>query len=252
MRTSDRYAAILAEDPVVAYAGKKFGVTKSPPQQLLSDPYYRFFRIIDLLTDLGITPTARDTWLDVGCHVGQFLAVFSHLHEANWIGVDDWDLKAAMPFAKFGYQKVNLESLDWTSCVPPHSVRFVSALEVIEHMTDTDAFLESIKAITLPDAYLILSTPNINSLRNRVLVPFGVYPAYLEYRNIIHHVRLFNVDVLKTLLQSHGFAMRACIGVNFLRERWLGIRPLRWLSEKLGDRLPQLCGDLIVVARRTA
>ena len=66
--------------------------------------------------------------------------------------------------------------------------QFISALEVLEHMVDTDAFLKDCNEHLQSNGYLVLSTPNINSLRNRLTVPLGKYPAGLEYRNVIHHV----------------------------------------------------------------
>jgi len=248
----DEYTALLEGNRVVQFVSRKFGVEKSAQKLRLSDPYYRFFRIIELLKIAGVGVTERDTWVDLGCHHGQFLAVLSGAHDATWIGMDDWDLKGAMPFTSFRYYQTDLAGNEWPAYLPPESVRFVSALEVIEHMTDTDRFLRAVKSVSLPDAYLVLSTPNINSLRNRILVPFGVYPASLEYRNVIHHVRLFNVANLKALLSEHGFVVRNCIGVSFLPERMLRFPFLRYVSEKLAERLPQLCGNIIVIAQRQA
>ena len=98
--------------------------------------------------------------------------------------------------------------------------------------------------------FLILSTPNINSLRNRIKVPLGHYPAGLEYKNNIHHVRLYNLCSLKNHLREHGFEVPEAIGVNFLPARLLTNNVLRALSDRLANALPQLCSNFIVVARR--
>ncbi|HYN80861.1 MAG TPA: methyltransferase domain-containing protein [Gemmatimonadaceae bacterium] len=246
----DEYTTLLENNRVVQFVSRKFQVEDSAERLRLSDPYYRFCRIIELLKTAGVAPAESDTWLDLGCHHGQFLAVISRVHDGTWIGMDDWDLKAAMPFTSFRYYQTDLAGDEWPSYLRRESVRFVSALEVIEHMTDTDRFLRAVKCVSMPGAYLVLSTPNINSLRNRVLVPFGVYPASLEYRNVIHHVRLFNLAKLKALLSEHGFVVRSCIGVSFLPERLLRFPVLRHVSEKLADAFPQLCGNIIVIAQR--
>lgn len=247
---TDHYTALLESNDVVKFTNRKYGVTKSAAEQRLVDPYYRFFRIINLLRTESVAPQQDDIWLDLGCHHGQFLSLMSQLHSARWAGVDDWDLKSAMPFTSFRYFPTDLAGDQWTREFEQHSVRFISALEVIEHITDTDQFLERIKGLLAPDGYLVLSTPNINSLRNRILVPLGVYPAYLEFRNVIHHVRLFNAAKLTELLGDHSLQLHRIIGVNFLPERLLRFSVLRRLSEVLADAFPTLCGGLIVLVRR--
>src|SRR5688500_1857085 len=99
----DDYTALLENNRVVQFVNRKFQVEESAERLRLSDPYYRFFRIIELLRTAGVAPAESDTWLDLGCHHGQFLAVISGVHDGTWIGMDDWDLKAAMPFTSFRY-----------------------------------------------------------------------------------------------------------------------------------------------------
>ena len=89
---------------------------------------------------------------------------------------------------------------------------------------------------------MVISTPNINSLRNRVMVPFGAYPAGLEYRNQIHHVRLYNRATLISHLAEHGLRTLATIGVNALPQRLLANAAVERLSRGLANAMPQLCG----------
>jgi len=127
----------------------------------------------------------------------------------------------------------------------------ISALEVIEHIIDTDKFLDDISAHLAPHGLLLISTPNINNLLNRVLVPFGRYPIGLEFRNQIHHVRLYNVAALRGQLEAHGYEVLAVAGVQMLPQRWLLANSLlRCVSEALADRLPELAVNLIAIARK--
>src|SRR5262249_24203647 len=96
---------------------------------------------------------------------------------------------------------------------------FISALEVIEHIVNTDAFLRDCNEHLNHNGLLLLKTPNINSLRNRVTVPLGKYPVGLEYRIVVHHVRLYNPSVLRRHLEEHGFSVQMVRGVNFLPMR---------------------------------
>jgi len=243
-----KYRDLIAEDKILDFVRVKYGINKSYDEILVTDPYYRFIRIIDLIKKMGIVIGNEDAWLDLGCHHGQFLNLVHRTFNCNLIGIDDWDLKSAMPFAEFEYHASNLADQEWPALLRGEKAKFVSALEVIEHMIDTDQFVHAIGDVVSDDGILFLSTPNINSLRNRVLVPFGIYPAYMEFRNQIHHVRLFNINAIGKLLHENGFEVRRCIGVSFLPERFLRFPVLRKVSEILADYFPALCGSLIVVA----
>lgn len=251
MRHSN-YLDILKNDKVLEFVKLKYPNQKTNGEILLTDPYYRFARIIGLLKKMNIPVTTEDRWLDLGCHHGQFLNLIGATYNCKLTGMDDWKLKDAMPFVNFDYFPVNLAESNWPQLVSSSNVNFISVLEVLEHMVDTDKFVESCKNILTKDGYFVISTPNINSLRNRVMVPFGAYPAYLEYRNIIHHVRLFNPKVLVRFLASHGFKVEKYIGVSFLPEKLLCYGIFRIISEKLADWFPSLCGNIIVVAKKIA
>lgn len=247
-----KYLDILNEDKVLDFVKSKYNNQKTNTEILLTDPYYRFTRIIGLLKKRNIPVDTEDRWLDLGCHHGQFLNLIGATYKCKLTGMDDWKLKDAMPFVNFDYFPVNLAEPGWPQLVNKGSVKFISALEVIEHMIDTDRFVENCKDLLSNDGFIVFSTPNINSLRNRVMVPFGAYPAYLEYRNIIHHVRLFNPKILVRFLTSHGFIVEKCIGVSFLPEKLLRYSIFKFVSEKLADWFPSFCGNFIIIAKKAA
>jgi hypothetical protein len=81
------------------------------------------------------------------------------------------------------------------------------------------------------------------------LVPFGVYPAGLEFRNQIHHVRLYNPSVLKKHLTDKGFNVFHTAGVNFIPYKFIKYKFFRILSEKLANLFPSLCPNFMVFAK---
>ena len=245
-----KYEKEIQEDIVFRYAAQKDGLQDKKNGFIFSDPYYRFIRTIELIKKSELKIEKNETWVDLGCHYGELINLVGGSFDCNFVGIDDWNLKAALPATEFNYFPSNLAEKEWPLQLLGKNVRVVSATEVIEHMIDTDQFLRSISSVFAEgQGYLILTTPNINSLRNRVLVPFGVYPASMEYRNIIHHVRLFNVGALEELLNSNGYEVLHCIGVSFFPERFLKINFVRIISEKLANLFPTLCGNIIVIAK---
>ena len=211
-----------------------------------TDPLYRFRRIFCALDRTGVRIAGTDSWLDLGCHNGTFLNLVIERYGVSAVGVDDFDpgLKGSEPWE---YLQRDLNK----DLVLGRRFRIVSALETLEHIIDTDRFLADIRTHHEEDGYLIISTPNINSLRNRLTVPLGHYPAGLEYRNLVHHVRLYNVPALRQHLMEHGYSVEHVSGVSFLPVRFNDLPKYRRVSELLANRLPQLCGNVVVIARKS-
>jgi 2-polyprenyl-3-methyl-5-hydroxy-6-metoxy-1,4-benzoquinol methylase len=210
------------------------------------DDHFRFRRCLDFLDALGVAVEPGSTWLDLGCNQGHFLRLLLKRHRVRAVGFDAWDAaqKTPGPDDIWDYRTANLDrELPW-----PEKVRFISALEVLEHMIDTDGFLKRAFDGLQPGGWLVISTPNINSLRNRIMVPLGHYPAGLEYRTEVHHVRLYNVPTLREHLRATGFGRIEMRGVACLPMT----SPLGrgGLSTWLADRFPSLCGNLIAVAQK--
>jgi 2-polyprenyl-3-methyl-5-hydroxy-6-metoxy-1,4-benzoquinol methylase len=206
---------------------------------------FRFRRGIALLESRAGKIPAGALWLDLGCNQGQFLELVVRDHRVKGVGFDDWNAGLKTPGrVDWQYIQANLDKdLPWDE-----PADFISALEVLEHMIDTDGMLSRMHDALKPGGWLLLSTPNINCLRNRLTVPFGAYPTGLEYRNVIHHVRLYNVATLREHLHEHGFGNISFAGVSFLPlalEMGTG-----GVSSALADAFPGLCNNMIVVAQR--
>jgi 2-polyprenyl-3-methyl-5-hydroxy-6-metoxy-1,4-benzoquinol methylase len=206
---------------------------------------FRFDRTVEALIDTGAQLSRETVWLDLGCNQGQFLRRLVAKYQLRAIGCDDWPAsQKSMEDAHWDYFQADLDrNLPWTG-----EADVVSALEVLEHMVDTDGFLARVLRVLRPGGYLLLSTPNINSLRNRITVPLGVYPTGLEYRTVIHHVRLYNPTVLRNHLHASGFTNIGIRGVSFLpMSSGLGTIAV---SQQLAKLFPALCANIIAVAQR--
>lgn len=137
-----------------------------------------------------------------------------------------------------------------------NSVDLVLALEVIEHLFDTDLFLSEIHRVLKPEGFLILSTPNLASLPNRLRLLFGGYPKYLEYsRAGAGHIHLYTLPVLKSQLLSTNYQLLTTTSPNFLcpfiTKPWFPAF-LKEFFMALGDLFPSFGSHLLVVARKNA
>ncbi len=131
----------------------------------------------------------------------------------------------------------------------------VIALEIIEHLFDTDAFLSEIHRILKSKGILILSTPNLASLPNRLRLLFGNYPKYLEYSSAgAGHIHLYTPRTIQSQLKKSGFQILKSTSPNFLcpfiTKKWFP-HPLKKVCLLLGDWLPSLGSHLIIVAQKS-
>jgi 2-polyprenyl-3-methyl-5-hydroxy-6-metoxy-1,4-benzoquinol methylase len=205
---------------------------------------YRFQRVIDL--------TGRErnfqSWLDLGCHNGMFARLLTACG-FRVTGVDVWD-PALKSDEDASWQYIQADLASGLPAMAASSFDVVSALEVLEHMIDTDAFLKEVGRLLKPGGRFVLSTPNICMLQNRVRVLAGRYPYGLEYRNVLHHVRLYNLDGLRAQLTEHGFRVLTARGEKALPQRLMTASFARRVSENLAQWLPTLCANFVVVAER--
>ena len=183
--------------------------------------------------------------LDVGCYDGTFLSLMKS-RDNNFYGLDagDWGVeesrKKGINVAKFFFNDVDKL---------PYADNFFDvaiAGEVIEHIYDTDFFLEEISRVLKPKGKLILSTPNIASLGRRFFLLLGRDPLIEISPNEVDsvgHIRYFTRKKLVSLLKKYNFKLLAersdC--VNFSRNG-------KVKSSALAKIFPCLGASIIVMA----
>lgn len=95
---------------------------------------------------------------------------------------------------------------DWSKEI---SERFdiVFAGEIIEHILDTDHFLQNIKEVLKRKGKLIITSPNVAALGRRLMLLVGVNPFLETTRRLgdAGHVRYFTHASLEKLLRENDF-----------------------------------------------
>ncbi len=189
-------------------------------------------KCLQLISHLKTKPTSI---LDVGCGDGFFLKHIEQIlggRECDLQGVDysqyKLDKARELPFT---FKQANIE----TEGLPYDTGAFdlVYAAELIEHLVNPDYFLEECWRVLKPDGYLLISTPNSQAWYNRFLFVMGIQPLFYEVSTKspligagplkrikkgtvpVGHMRIFNVQALKDILESEGFAIKSIRGANF-------------------------------------
>lgn len=186
-----------------------------------------------------------DRMLDIGCYDGTFL---SHFQECNRFGVDA-NVWAVSECKKKGIDARNLY-LEPGVKLPFSNEYFdvVVAGEIIEHVFDTDYFLEEIRRVLKKNGLLLVSTPNIASLGRRIMLLFGISPIIETSPNekeSVGHIRYFTFHTLRRLLSKHSFMKIKSISdvINF--------EPSGNISNQCLARIfPTLGASCIVLAKK--
>jgi 2-polyprenyl-3-methyl-5-hydroxy-6-metoxy-1,4-benzoquinol methylase len=185
--------------------------------------------------------------LDIGCHDGTFLS-FVKNRENNFFGLEanEWGVKESQ---RKGINATKYFFNDADKL--PYADNFFDvavAGEIIEHIFDTDFFLEEIGRVLKPKGKIIMSTPNIASLGRRIFLLLGRDPMIEISPNepeSVGHIRYFTKKSLGRLLRKHNFKIleEKSDCVNFSRN---GGMKSRFLSRIF----PSLGGSIIVMAEK--
>jgi SAM-dependent methyltransferase len=200
-----------------------------------------------------------NTVLDIGCGDG---TIGARIQEQTGARVHGIDVSAASVAAakERGIEaqlcEVGVDHLPFSD----GSIDLVYMAEVIEHLVDPDATLEDVHRVLAPGGYLLLSTPNLACLLNRMMLLFGAQPFFTEVstRRVlgrrfrafgegaapVGHLRIATLSSLRQLLDAQGFGVEDVVGATFLKTK--AFRAL----ESLTCRPPSFASILVVLARK--
>lgn len=185
-------------------------------------------RLNHMLTFVRSLETSPTRVLDIGCGTGFFSKKISEIYpKAEIYGVDV--SRSALLIAKQNYPKIKFIESDAELKLPFRNEFFdlIISGENIEHIKDVDTYLLEINRVMSGNGILILTTPNLASWLNRILLLFGLQPFYLEpslkktlpilsyfgktFPEDLNsppsgHLRLYTLNMLKKLLGYYGFS----------------------------------------------
>lgn len=144
--------------------------------------------------------------LDLGCGDGYIMEKIK-TGKNTVIGIDVVDYTINLARKKgFKVYNLSLNAENWNEKIL-EKFDTVFAGEIIEHIFDTDIFLQNIYKILKPKGQLVLTTPNLASLGRRLLLLIGNNPLIETTSRSYdaNHIRYFTFESLKKLLSENKF-----------------------------------------------
>lgn len=180
----------------------------------------RFRTVINFVRNLS---ESYHKILDIGCAQGNYSLAIGNFSEV--VGVD-----IRLEFIKYALMKKEMERTEFVRsdaenlCFKDSSFDLILALEIIEHIPDPQKLMSEIKRLLKSEGFLILSTPNADSLPYRVMrtytfkkiltIPQEKRKRFLYTADI--HYFLFKEREVESLLNETGFRILKKIRVNSL------------------------------------
>ena len=182
--------------------------------------------------------------LDIGCYDGTIGSAI--LSNSNKVSGIDFSKEAVALAMQKGIDAYQADIEEDTMPFEEHSFEVIVFAEIIEHVFDTDAFLEKIKKYLTKDGQIVLTTPNLATLGRRFMLLLGKNPLIEVscHNGAAGHIRYFVKESLFDLLNAHGFEVEVFTSdvINFSNS---GNVFLRWPVRIF----PTLGKSLIVRAR---
>lgn len=160
-------------------------------------------------------PKKGETIVDLGCGVGYLLNWLCQGNKYKGVGVDF--SREAIKHASQLYPKIHFLKEDVT-CLPfpAESFDIALAINIVEHLKDSEKFLKGARRVLKKGGILILSTPDKNSLYRKLFIHDPTHLHEFSFEETIAVVEKFFKIEKVTLTNSIG---RFNKQLNFLLSR---------------------------------
>jgi len=131
----------------------------------------------------------------------------------------------------------------------------IFAGEIVEHIMDTDFFLDETRRMLVKNGTLVITTPNLANLENRLRLLIGRYPLFIDYTSRgDNHIRAYTLRALIRQLKARGFVIEKKTGsflpfLSHFHFKLIASRLMPILSE-FGSLFPGLAVHIVIKARK--
>jgi ubiquinone/menaquinone biosynthesis C-methylase UbiE len=210
--------------------------------------------IINLITN-EISRKGRKKILDIGCGDGSFIIRFKKYCKVFGVDISRRATKIAKEAGIDAYTvDVSYEKLPFED----EYFDVVYMGDVIEHLINPDFAINEASRVIKSEGFLVLSTPNLASWLNRLLLLLGMQPLFSEVSTIkdfgrlgssgsfpVGHLRLFTYEALRGFLTYYRFKIVNVVGA------YVSLPKLLSKIDRIFSKIPSLSSIVIIVARKS-
>lgn len=168
---------------------------------------------------LPFVPDSASVLLEIGCGSGTFATGLKERRAAAGSPVEIWgvemDEQAARQASQVLDRVLHGDVATVGDQLPPEHFDCVILNDVIEHVPEPAALLQSLRPLLKSDGHLVASIPNVRYFFN--VVDLAVHGRW-EYADegILDrtHLRFFTRSSMMTLLTENGFQVETMVGIN--------------------------------------
>lgn len=202
--------------------------------------------------------------LDLGCGAGHMTKfIGNHIGASNFYAVE----KNLDDVNKAREKGVRVWTGDMDGSTLPYldsSIDVIYAGEIIEHLVNTETFLNEIYRIIKSEGKVLLSTPNLAWWLNRLVLFFGYQPYHTEV-SPLHaklgklkavdesqgHLRIFTLKSLKDILHLTGFKIIDVCGASRFSRVKGGSKIIVNLLDRLLSRKASLAFVIVMLLKKS-
>lgn len=177
--------------------------------------------------------------LDIGIAIDGFGDTIQKKYKSKVYGIDIHDRSMS--------NFIETKKYDINKGLPYDNEFFdvITAGELIEHMYNDEFFLRECHRCLKENGELVITTPNIHFLVNRIIMLFGKMPLF-SYCSF--HYNIYNKTELVKKLERNGFKVQKVRASHILFSS--RVNPVGVIFEWLADIFPTFGGHLIICAKK--
>lgn len=149
--------------------------------------------------------------LDAGCGNGWQTSFFLEGNEVSGLDIAASNVQQACQRGILA-RRHDIET-PWP--YPDGTFDLVVCSEVLEHVFFPEKIIREITRVLKPRGQVIISTPNLYSLGNRLALLYGKKCALIEYPYNQEHIRHYSFGGLKKILKEAGFKVKDLSGASY-------------------------------------
>lgn len=219
------------------------------------------FHVLDSILQF-VPPVEKISVLDIGGGSGVFLLLIEKLLPVRRAVLAEVQPppEGLPPWVEF--VKCKAESIDRSLGSQKFDV--ILMVEVIEHLEDPDRAIVACRSLLSKGGFLVITTPNLSSLLNRLALLMGLMPMQAEVSTarvfgrpgvvVVGHLRLFTFRSLNEFLRYYGFRILVARTVpeSFRTLQTLGrLGAIAYWLDRVATRIDPKLGSRIVVVAET-